>query len=72
MQHSDSTDTVLALFSTGKNTGRPGPTAAHVAWEQQAITAIDQGRYNSWVADIGVFLSGQLRREYGLDPGHMS
>ncbi|MFQ6197706.1 glycosyltransferase family 4 protein [Streptomyces sp. NPDC000405] len=59
-------DVLLALFSTAKITERPSPNPAHVAWEQQAIAAVNRSR-TSWIAGIGTYLTSHLRDEYGLD-----
>ncbi|MEU2874042.1 glycosyltransferase family 4 protein [Streptomyces olivoreticuli] len=57
---------LVALFSTAKITERPSPDPAHVAWEQQAIAAVNRSR-TCWVAGIGTYLTSHLCDEYGLD-----
>ncbi|MEE1823885.1 glycosyltransferase family 4 protein [Streptomyces sp. BE20] len=64
-------DTVLALFSTSRITERPILDPAHTAWEQEAITAINQ-HPRAHVADIGTFLTRHLTNDYDLDPRRLT
>ncbi|MFD4479858.1 glycosyltransferase family 4 protein [Streptomyces sp. NPDC058471] len=57
---------LLALFSTAHITERPDPDPLRVAWERQAIDAVNR-RPEVHVADVGSFLTRHLQQDYGLD-----
>lgn len=62
---------LLAFYSTALIVERPNPSPARVAWERRGIDSANE-ETDVWVGDVGRFLTGHLRSEFGLRPGRLA